>query len=52
MNIFDNKTLKDISKTYRFKPYGRNNNPHSSVKEFLKKNKNFSIDKLLGGSQS
>ncbi len=47
MNIFDNKTLKEISKNYRFKPYGRNNNPHSAVKEFLKNNKSFRIDKLM-----
>ena len=44
MNIFDNKTIKKIKKNYRFKPWGKNSNPHSAVYEFLKSNKKFKID--------
>ena len=47
MNLFDDKTINKISKNYRFKPWGKNSNPHSAVKVFLKNNKKFEIDKKL-----
>lgn len=43
-NLRTNKDISEISRNYRFKPYGKNSNPHSAVKEFLKNNDNFSID--------
>jgi len=47
MNIFDDKTIKKISKYYKYKPWGKNNNPHSAVNKFVKENKNFKIDKYF-----
>ena len=45
-NLFSKKTINIISKNYRFKPWGYNDNPHSALKIFLKNNKNFVIDQL------
>ena len=47
MNIFDNKIIKEISNNYKYKPWGKNSNPHSAVHQFLKKNNKFKIDKSL-----
>ncbi len=44
-NLFSKKTIKKISNNYRFKPWGYNNNPHSALKEFLKTNTDFVIEK-------
>ena len=46
-NLLPSKEIKKLSKHYRFKPFGKNSNPHSAVKEFIKKNKNFQIDTFL-----
>jgi len=42
--ILDEDTLKDLSKSYRFKPWGKNSNPHSAITEFMKDNTNFEIE--------
>ena len=41
---FDNKNINKISKIYKYKPWGKNSNPLTAVKEFLKNNKNFVIN--------
>ena len=40
----DEDILEDLSKSYRFKPWGKNSNPHSAITEFLKNNTNFEIE--------
>lgn len=47
MNTFDKKSINKIAENYRYKPWGKNSNPHSAVHKFIKQNKNFKIDKLL-----
>ncbi len=44
---FDNKNINKISKIYNYKPWGKNSNPLTAVKEFLKNNKNFVINHEL-----
>jgi|TARA_B110000977_G_C10904919_1_gene426844 cephalosporin hydroxylase len=41
---FDQKNINKISKVYKYKPWGKNSNPLTAVKEFLKNNKNFTIN--------
>ncbi len=47
VNIFEKKKISKLKKSYRFKEWGKNNNPMTATLEFLKKNKNFKIDKSL-----
>ncbi len=47
INIYDKKKIKLLKKNYPFKEWGKNNNPMTATHEFLKKNKNFKIDKRL-----
>ena len=41
-NIY--KNIKKISKFYSYKPFGKNSNPFTAIKKFLKSNKNFIIN--------
>ena len=41
---FDKKNINKISKVYKYKPWGKNSNPLTAVKKFLKTNKNFVIN--------
>jgi cephalosporin hydroxylase len=43
--IFDESVLKDLAKSYRFSPWGKDSNPHSALEEFLEGNDEFEIDK-------
>ena len=44
---FDNKNINKISKIYKYRPWGKNSNPLTAVKEFLSDNKNFVINNEL-----
>tara|TARA_Y200000002_G_scaffold131739_1_gene108535 strand:+ start:17590 stop:18342 length:753 start_codon:yes stop_codon:yes gene_type:complete len=44
IGTFDKKSLNKISKTYKYKPFGKKSNPLTAVKKFIKDNKNFVID--------
>jgi cephalosporin hydroxylase len=44
---FDNKNINKISKIYKYRPWGKNSNPLTAVKEFLSDNKNFVINDEL-----
>ena len=41
---FDQKNINKISKVYQYKPWGKNSNPLTAVKQFLKTDKNFVIN--------
>lgn len=43
--IFPNNIINKIKKTYAYKPWGKNSNPLTAIKEFLKTNNNFKIIK-------
>ena len=45
INLLSNNKIANLTKNYHFKPFGKESNPHSAVKKFLKTNKNFKIDK-------
>ena len=44
---FDKKNINKISRVYKYKPWGKNSNPLTAVKQFLKTNKNFIINHEL-----
>jgi cephalosporin hydroxylase len=44
VSIFSNKSINKISKLYQYKPFGKNSNPYTAIKEFLKDNKNFTVN--------
>ena len=44
IGTFDSKILNKISKTYKYKPFGKKSNPLTAVKRFIKDNKNYVID--------
>ncbi len=41
---FQKKIINKISKTYKYKPWGKNSNPLTATKEFLRKNQNFKVN--------
>ena len=41
---FDNKNINKISKIYKYKPWGKNSNPLTAVRDFLEINKDFVIN--------
>ena len=43
--LFDDEILNEMSKNYKFKPWGKDSNPLTAVQTFIEKNKLFEIDK-------
>jgi len=41
---FDKEVLEDLAKQYRYQPWGKNSNPHSALKEFLKEHSEYEIE--------
>ena len=44
ISTFDDKTINKLSKLYQYKPFGKNSNPYTAIKKFLKGNKNFVVN--------
>jgi len=42
--VLDKETLEKLAENYRFKPWGKNSNPHSAVQQFLSESKDFDVD--------
>ena len=41
---FQKKIINKISKIYKYKPWGKNSNPLTATKEFLRKNRDFKVN--------
>lgn len=44
VSTFDDKNINKVSKLYQYKPFGKNSNPYTAIKIFLKENKNFIVN--------
>jgi cephalosporin hydroxylase len=44
---FPNEVIEELSKEYRFQPWGKNSNPSSALHEYLKEDDQFEIDSSI-----
>ena len=44
ISTFSDKNINKISNLYQYKPFGKNSNPYSAIKKFLKNNQNFVVN--------
>ena len=42
--VLDKETLEKLAECYRFKPWGKNSNPHSAIQQFLIESNDFEVD--------